>query len=316
MSYLMQLRALVGHRPLFSIGAGANVQDERGRVLLQRRSDDGLWGLPGGGVEPGETFTQAAERELREETGLSTPLSFWQVVSGPQLYHRYPNGDQVYFISGLCRGQLPAAALEHSVPDAEGETLELRWFELSGLPEISANVNKYNLNLLRAELGLPPLALAPSPLPPVGDHLRELRALVGPRPLFAPGSEVLLRDGQERALLVRQAHNGLWALPGGSLELGETFEDAARRELREAVGLEAAEFRPLKLSIGPACRLTHPNGEVVDRVSQLFEARSKGGLPTLAAGKVSEARWFLPADRPPDDELVDPLVAVNLRAWA
>ena len=53
---------------------GAVVHDARGRLLLIRRGHDpgrGLWSLPGGRVEPGETPEQAVEREVREETGLS-----------------------------------------------------------------------------------------------------------------------------------------------------------------------------------------------------------------------------------------------------
>ncbi|WP_161880251.1 NUDIX domain-containing protein [Deinococcus alpinitundrae] len=315
MSYLSELRALVGARSLFSIGASAVVQDETERVLLQRRGDDGLWGLPGGGLEPGETFEQAARRELNEETGLDTPLTFWQAVSGPQLYHRYPNGDQVYFVGGLCRGRLTAAALEHAVPDDDGETLALDWFELGELPTISANVNKQTLSLLRAEIGLPPLVLEYSPPPPGGEHLRELRALVGPRPLFAPGSNVMLRDGEGRVLLLRQAHNRLWALPGGSMELGETFEQAARRELREEAGLEVGELRPLKLYIGPEHRFTYPHGDVIDNVSQLFEGQFLGGELNLQVSEVTEAGWFAPADLPPEAELSGPLIRANLKDW-
>ncbi|WP_420595066.1 NUDIX hydrolase [Deinococcus sp.] len=313
MSYLSELRVIVGSRPLFSIGASAIVQDERGRVLLQRRSDDGLWGMPGGSLELGETFEEAARRELSEETGLDTPLTLWQAVSGPHLYHRYPNGDQVYFVGGLCRGHLPAAALERARPDAEGETLELRWFDLAALPEISANVNRQTLGLLRAEIGLPPLPLEPSPLPTSGgEHLRELRALVGTRPLFAPGANVLLRDEAERILLLRQAHNGLWALPGGGMEPGETFEDVARRELREEAGLDVGDLTPLKLYIGAAYRFTYPHGDVVDNVSQLFAGRYIGGPLTLQEGEVTEAAWFVPTDLPPDDELSGLLAVANL----
>ena len=314
MSYLAELRAIVGSRPLFSIGASAIVQDEGGRVLLQRRSDDGLWGLPGGGLEPGETFEQAARRELNEETGLDTPLMFWQAVSGAHLYHRYPNGDQVYFVGGLSRGRLPAAALNKAVPDADGETLELRWFDLSDLPPISANVNRQTLSLLRAEIGLPPLPLEPSPPPPAGEHLRELRALVGPRPLFAPGANVLLRGEAGRVLLLRSADTGLWTLPGGSLELGESFEQAARRELREETGLEVGELRPLELFIGPAYRFTYPHGDVVDNVSQLFEAEYRGETLSLQAGEVTGAAWFAPCELPEDTELSGPLIAANLRS--
>ncbi|MFL6023912.1 MAG: NUDIX domain-containing protein, partial [Marmoricola sp.] len=45
------------------------VQDDEGRVLMIQRSDNGLWALPGGVMEIGETLGQCAEREVEEETG-------------------------------------------------------------------------------------------------------------------------------------------------------------------------------------------------------------------------------------------------------
>lgn len=53
---------------------GAVIRDDRGRILLIKRGHEpglGLWSLPGGRVEPGESDTQALIRELREETGLA-----------------------------------------------------------------------------------------------------------------------------------------------------------------------------------------------------------------------------------------------------
>ncbi|MBI4841024.1 MAG: NUDIX domain-containing protein [candidate division NC10 bacterium] len=52
------------------VGADAAIFDREGRILLVRRSDDGLWCLPCGWVEPNESPEEAAVREVREETGL------------------------------------------------------------------------------------------------------------------------------------------------------------------------------------------------------------------------------------------------------
>jgi len=57
--------------------AGAVIKDGQGRLLLIRRRNEpgaGLWSLPGGRIEPGETGDQAVAREVREETGLSVTV--------------------------------------------------------------------------------------------------------------------------------------------------------------------------------------------------------------------------------------------------
>ncbi|MER5939502.1 NUDIX domain-containing protein [Streptomyces sp. NPDC001928] len=51
------------------VAASAVVVDDQGRVLLQRRSDSGLWSLPGGGMEMTDSLPGCAVREVKEETG-------------------------------------------------------------------------------------------------------------------------------------------------------------------------------------------------------------------------------------------------------
>jgi len=56
------------------VGAGIILQDSEGRLLLQKRVDDGKWSIPGGWMEEGETPERAAIRETKEETGLDIAL--------------------------------------------------------------------------------------------------------------------------------------------------------------------------------------------------------------------------------------------------
>src|SRR3954453_7449849 len=93
MGYVETMRALVGSRPLLLVAAGVVVQAPDGKVLLQRRTDDSLWGLPGGALEPGESLEDAARRELLEETGLvASELTLLDVYSGADFFLEYPNG--------------------------------------------------------------------------------------------------------------------------------------------------------------------------------------------------------------------------------
>ena len=50
-NYIMDLRAVVGHRPLLQVGASVIVVDSENRILLQLRSDNHCWGYAGGSVE-------------------------------------------------------------------------------------------------------------------------------------------------------------------------------------------------------------------------------------------------------------------------
>ncbi len=133
--YIMGLRARLGSQPLMQVGASVLVVDEDGRLLLQRRGDNGSWAYAGGSVELYEHVEAAARRELAEETGLiARDLELFGVFSGPEMAHVYPNGDQVSNIDLLyvCRsweGELTTAGAD------PGEVLELGFFAPDALPE-------------------------------------------------------------------------------------------------------------------------------------------------------------------------------------
>ena len=106
---------------------------EAGEILLMRRSDNRLWGLPGGYVDPGESVTEAAAREVLEETGWSVELGrLVGVYSDPaRQIIAYPNGDRVQAVN-LC---FEARALEAGLPTTPEETLETGFFAWDALPE-------------------------------------------------------------------------------------------------------------------------------------------------------------------------------------
>ncbi len=69
MSYIENLRNVVGHQPLILVGTAVAVINNEGEILLQKRRD-GVWGVPGGFMELGESTEEAGRREVLEETGL------------------------------------------------------------------------------------------------------------------------------------------------------------------------------------------------------------------------------------------------------
>jgi 8-oxo-dGTP pyrophosphatase MutT (NUDIX family) len=131
MDYILQLREYIGHRPILMVGAAILVVDTHNRLLLMKRSDSGCWGPPGGATEPGERVEEAAKRETLEETGLAIgEMSLFGVFSGPELYYKYPNGDEVYNVTivYLSRDFIGEVKLDH-------EHTEFGWFALEEIPE-------------------------------------------------------------------------------------------------------------------------------------------------------------------------------------
>ena len=130
-NYIMDLRRLVGHRPLLMPAASVILEDGEGRILLQLRSDNGLWCYHGGAVELDEVVEDAARRELREETGLEAEsLELLGVYSGPELHFSYPNGDEVSVIDHVYRCRHWHGTLRAQ----EEEVSRLRWFCWDELP--------------------------------------------------------------------------------------------------------------------------------------------------------------------------------------
>lgn len=76
------------------VAVTALVRDEAGRILLIRRTDNDLYAIPGGALELGETLTQAAQREVIEETGIAVEVTgLIGVFSDPQHIIEFTDGE-------------------------------------------------------------------------------------------------------------------------------------------------------------------------------------------------------------------------------
>jgi 8-oxo-dGTP pyrophosphatase MutT (NUDIX family) len=114
------------------VSVNAFITDDSGRVLLQRRADNGYWNLPGGGLELGESLETALHREVMEETGLEVRVvRLIGVYSHPDMtVMSYPDGRVLQYITSLfeCR-------VTNGTPRVDHESLELAWHDPLALPE-------------------------------------------------------------------------------------------------------------------------------------------------------------------------------------
>ncbi|MDR0914406.1 MAG: NUDIX domain-containing protein [Oscillospiraceae bacterium] len=136
-------------------------------------------------------------------------------------------------------------------------------------------------------------------------YIMNLRKYVGHSPLIMCGAGVIAENTQGEILLGRRRDNGMWDDAGGALELGESLEDCAKRELLEEMGITANRLEVLGVFSG-APPFTYPNGDVVENVSVVYVCRDFCGTPKAQTEEVSELRWFSLAELINDFSLINP----------
>ena len=123
-------------------------------------------------------------------------------------------------------------------------------------------------------------------------YVQELRLLVGHRPLIIPGAAVLVVDQQGDLLLQHRKDNQQWGLVGGSMEVGESLEETARRETFEETGLELDELEWFGLFSGQELIYECPNQDIVVNVVAVYIARKFRGTLKIDKQEAYEIRFF------------------------
>lgn len=273
----------------------AIVRDDRGRVLFQRRRDFGeaWWGLPGGALEIGETFSECEQREVFEETGLHVePHKLVGLFASPEWDVTYPNGDEVQQFTVALDCRIVAGSLQAG----GSEVVHQDFFALND-PALS--IPPWYAAMLRVldqreAYFDPPIICSPE-----NSYMQMIRQHVGTERVLVMGASAVIFDDRGRVLLGLRGDNHVWGLPAGQMELGETPAGTAIREAQEEMGIHIRPLQLIGVQTGPESMHSYPDGNQVQVVAARFRAEVIGGnlkpdgVETLAIG------WFDVNDLPP-----------------
>ncbi|MEF7560520.1 NUDIX hydrolase [Bacillus thuringiensis] len=144
-------------------------------------------------------------------------------------------------------------------------------------------------------------------------YIEELRKVVGSRPLNLAGVAVAVFNEQGQILL-QQRQNGIWGFPGGFVELGESTEEAGRREVLEETGVEIGTLQLISVFSGKEFFVKLPNGDEFYPITIAYLCKDiKGGL-LKADGIESLSVQFFDFDKLPENisPFIKKLIEQNL----
>jgi len=112
---------------------------------------------------------------------------------------------------------------------------------------------------------------------------------------LVPGASAIVADDQGRIALHRRTDNDLWALPSGTMEIGESIAQTAVREVKEEIGVEVEPVRLVGVYSDPQHVFAYDDGEVRQEFNVCIACRTVGGELT-PGDEAREVGWFTPEE--------------------
>lgn len=112
------------------------------------------------------------------------------------------------------------------------------------------------------------------------------------QPFILPTASVIVIDENGRILLQHRRDNGYWGLPGGAMEVGESFEETARREVLEETGLSVGKLELYYLHSGKHTFWKYPDGNQVYTAGVIFKTNDFTGELLADKAESLAVGWF------------------------
>lgn len=124
------------------------------------------------------------------------------------------------------------------------------------------------------------------------EYIQRLREKVGHEPILTAGTCLLVFNENNEVLMQLRSDYGKWDFPGGAMELGESFEETAIRELKEETNLVADELKMIKVLSGKDTYREYPNGDKVYDITAIFVIKKYHGTLKVNDGESKALQFF------------------------
>ena len=124
------------------------------------------------------------------------------------------------------------------------------------------------------------------------DYIKKIRKYIGHEPMLIPHAVVIVLNEKNEALVEVRADDGYHDFPGGAIDINETVEEAAKRELYEETGLIADELEEFKIYSGEITKYTYFSGDVIYGVDIFYICRKWHGVLKPQLVEVSSLKFM------------------------
>ena len=145
------------------------------------------------------------------------------------------------------------------------------------------------------------------------DYIKELRKRTNHMPLVLPHSVVVLFNEKDEVLLEERSDDGYFDFPGGSIDLKESAEEAAKRELLEETGLVADELELFKVYSGEITHYVYFNGDEIYGVDLVYICRKYHGEMSPQLEEVKNLKFYKINDVPDKMSIRNKQIIIDLK---
>lgn len=131
-------------------------------------------------------------------------------------------------------------------------------------------------------------------------YIADIRKYVGHESILTAGVVLFVFNENNEVLMQLRTDYNAWGFPGGAMELGESFEEVAVRELKEETNLEIDELELIKVLSGKDTYREYPNGDKLYDITAIFVVKRFHGELKINDDESKKLDWFC-IDKLPDN---------------